>query len=206
MQEREERYWRVREAEQKLETRALTALGHFLTANAFMIVGWVTLHQRVVNDDSWALDVVVVLIAAVGYFWGIMWARLGARNWEYARRLVAELHKAGKQIPESKWAENLYQILCRVEDETQRRKPGEKQRPKFLFHSHASVLTLTPLSVSLIFVGLFVLWANGRGYMRAEHLYVPVVAATIAVCFCLYQWRVCRKQEVEAFEAVERAR
>jgi hypothetical protein len=204
--ELEERYANVLEHERHMETRAFTALGHFLTANAFMIVAWATLHQRMDQDFGWVIDTVLFLIALVGYLWGMMWAQLGSRNWAYVRRLVAALHRAGAQIATPGGQASLYQVFAGIEDAVHGAKPRESPGATFNFSSHPSVLTLTPLSVSLIYIGLWLLWAHGRGYISATYQYFPISLAVFAVLCVVYQWTLCWEQEDQAERLVKLAR
>lgn len=206
MNEIEERYLKVLEHERHMETRAFTALGHFLTANAFMMVAWATLHQRMDQDDGWVIDTVLVLLALVGYMWGVMWARIGSRNWAYARRLVAELHNVGASIPPQNGKVNAYQVFAGVEDAVHGTRPSDAPGATFILSSHPSVLTLTPLSVSLVYVGLWLLWADGRGHLSVPFKYYPLAIAGFAILWGVYQWTKCWKQEDQAERLVTQAK
>ncbi len=153
-----ELHHRTLEQERQMENRALTALGHFLTANAFMFAAWAAFYV-VPKGGGWPLDLVLGVIALVGFAWGIWWAHLGARNWGYARRLVAKMHEIGRDIG---GGNNLYTILAGVERDTRGGAPGEVPKPQFSWTSHWTILSFTPLSVSTIYLALAVLWMSSR--------------------------------------------
>ncbi len=84
------------EHQRYMEGRAQSTLNNFLVANSFVLVAWATLYERGGMDKEFgAADVIMILLAFVGYLGGLGWAMVGARNWEYAQRLVGKLREMG---------------------------------------------------------------------------------------------------------------
>lgn len=196
-----EQYLRILEHERHMETRALTGLGHFIAANAFMIVAWSQFYQRFSPDRQpfGFIDVLLALIALFGYVSGLLWASLGARNWGYARRLVAELITLGSRITRSDAAFELYRILRGVEDAARLSRSGTiKGRP--MLTSHPSLLRLVPLSLSAIYIALWTVWGTAR-FHGHTYWFISTLPAAFAVLgiFAVY---VLSKEEEMAVEVI----
>jgi hypothetical protein len=192
---------KILEQERQMENRALTALGHFLTANAFMFAAWAAFYASLI-DGGWPLDLVLGFIALVGYAWGIWWARLGTRNWGYARRLVAKMHEIGRDIGVGN---NLYTILAGVERDTRGSAPGEVPKSKFSWTSHWTIVSFTPLSVSTIYLVLAVLWMSRRHWDGELGYFASGAVIAAAVIFIVQAAAGCMATEKQVEALVYRA-
>lgn len=193
-----EQYTQLLEHQRHMEHRALVLLGHFLAANAFALAAWATFYEPLGKSTNPAADFVMVGMAFFGYIWGLLWCGLGARNWGYARRMVAELERMANASPAVRQS-LLYRALNGVERGTRIDRSGVEEARR-MWTSHPSVLRLIPLSVSLLYVCLFALW------MVKRELLWPLIAAGVGVVVVGVAFMRSRDQEEQAETIVEQVR
>lgn len=194
-------YLNVLEHERHIEYRAFTTLGNYLTGNAFMVAAWAALYAKDSRGDFGGIDWVLALISVAGYFGGVGWALLGARNWEYARRLVAELVKCGLGLERSGDRSNLYLILSGVEGDVRAR--WKKDSMWISLSAHPTLLTWTPAAVALVYVTMLVILLSTR--MPVEYGPVGWFGGLVAVAFLCAVLDWCKECRDAGEEEVKKA-
>jgi hypothetical protein len=198
-----ERYVQVLEHERHIENRTFTALGNYLTANAFIFAAWATFYMKDPHPDFERIDWVLGLLSVLGYFGGVAWALLGTRNWDYARRLVAELVRIGDGLESTGPRSNLYQIIRAVEEDVHAR-----WGHRYSFSSHPSLLARTPLAVALVYLVMLnvLLLSRSPALYSALYWFWPTVVSAIAVLVLIAVHRWCCDCARAAEDQVRRAK
>src|SRR2546426_8970333 len=194
-------YLRVLEHEQRIETRAFTTLGNFLTANAFVFAAWAAFYSSKDTGPSFGgVDWVLTFLAISGYLGGLAWAMLGARNWEYVRRAVGQLIRLGGKLEDER--KNVYQVLRNLEVDVHRAWEGKWKLGRLSYHQ--TVISGTPLVVALLYVAMLGMLLDGRQVVLCgmkPWLLSLIVAAVLLVPAGIVYKR-CRDSRLTAEESV----
>lgn len=197
-------YLEVLHHEQRIETRAFATLGNFLVANAFVFATWATFFGR--NRPGFdGIDFLLICLAVAGYVGGNAWAMLGARNWEYVRRMVAQLILiGGKHVAGSE--EDVYQVLRGVEVSVHNAWKNKWKWGALSFHD--TVLSGTPLVVALVYVLMLavLLWEERLQVCSWEVPLWSILAFAIGVVGLVVTFARCRRSKKDARCAVRKAR
>jgi hypothetical protein len=199
-------YKYIMEHERYIETRSFASLGNFLTANAFMLAAWATLlnHRKTVGDSFGGLDLVLVLMSALGFLSGCGWGLLGARNWEHALRLAAESTRLGKRI-EPKPGEGGKSLFWTFR--TAQRPVEDAWWGKFKFSSHSFLASKIPLGVASIHLALFVYIAWGRVFPWSPepNWWLPGALGFVGLGWLVHLCSWCNERSDAAFNELKRA-
>lgn len=196
-------YVRLLERSNQLENRAFLNLGNFLTANAFAFVAWATFYDPKKTEFG-GIDLVLVLLAIAGYVGGLAWSLLGARNWEYVRRVTVELiHLGGEYRP---GRDSLYRVMRGVEESIYSAWNGKWDLGS-LSH-YATIIAGTPLVIALLHAAMLttLLWVRqATPFGCAPSLLASTVAAIGAVFAWIVFWR-CKGSAQDSENAVKQAK
>jgi hypothetical protein len=176
--QRKSLYLSLLEEERRIENRAFATLGNFLTANAFVFVAWANFY-RLDGSGFGGIDWVLTLLAIAGYVGGLAWALLGARNWEYARRIVGELILVGGEYRPGR--ESLYSTMRGVEEAVHASWKGKLKLGALSYH--ATILAGTPLVVALLYVAMLttLLWVRQASPFGCAPWFLPAATVTIGL-------------------------
>ena len=192
-------YLDVLEHEQRIEQRAFSALGNFLTANAFSFAAWAVLFTRDNQLPQFSsIDVCLVMLSGFGYLGGLAWGMIGARNWETARRLVAELIRVGGKREEGDNS-NIFQILRGVEVDTQSAWNSNFQFGRLSYHT--TILSGTPLAVALVHSALLTALLS-RKQIESQPIALLAIGMLVGVVVAYTR---CRDSRRDAEQAVKGA-
>jgi hypothetical protein len=150
--------------------------------------------------DDWML----VVLSAAGFIGGLAWALLGARNWEYCRRMVGELiHVGGRYQKGSR--SDLYQILRELEEGVH---GAWRERITLAPLSHyPTVVAGTPIVVAALYLALlFVLLLTSKPPGTLEPWLLPCVLLVVALIPLSMTIRACYLSVEDANKAVEAAK
>jgi hypothetical protein len=202
--ERKQLFEELLDEHRHLENRAFATLGNFLMANAFLFVAWATFYGVEKGVGFRAIDIVLVALAIAGYIGGLAWALLGARNWEYCRRIWGELIRVGG--PYRKDYENVYQVIRGLEESVHTAWNNKLKLGPLSYH--ATIISGTPLIVALLYAVMLVvlLWIRQASLFGCDPLVLPVIAAVFGLLIAAVACKRCCESSRNADRAVDDAK